>query len=162
MDDAVEICAALSVAENVRAFIIIAGNFEEGLKTDAVHYGGFDICARKSYEARKETIELLLNIVANSFGFIIVENCILSVARAKETAIGQFGEITFDWEAANEAVVWKFGTLLADVLLFFSNFIDEDENDFADVVATNGAFIRDGSSGEAPCADERKQKQPDS
>jgi hypothetical protein len=150
MGDSIKVCPALGVAQNVRTFVVVAWNFKEGLKTDAVHDGGFNVCTGESDEAREEAIELLLDVVADSFGFVIVENGILGVASAKEAAIGQFGEITLDWETANETVVWEFGTLLADVLLFFGNFIDEDKNDFPDFIPANGAFVGDGSSRDAP------------
>ena len=137
MLDSVEVRPASSVALNVRTFVIIARDFEQGLKVHTVHDCGFDVRAGKCHESRQKAIEVFFDIVTNFFGFIIVENRILSVASAKETTIRQFGEITFDRQAANEAVMWKFGAFLTNMNLFLGDFVGEDKDYFAQISAAN-------------------------
>src|SRR5689334_15146049 len=161
MDAAIEVCAASSVTEDVWTFVIVAWNFEEGLKIDAIDDRGFDVCAGKSYESREEPVEGFLNVVANFFRIIIVEDGILRVARAKNSAIGQFSEIAFDGQAANETVMGKLRAVEANVFFFFGNFIDDDVSHLTDVVAANGAFVGDRSGMDVPHANTCKDKEPE-
>src|SRR5215471_14877555 len=147
MDDSVKVGAALGVTQNVRAFVIVAGHFEQCLKIDAVYDGGFDVGAGKSDEARKKSIELFFDVLTNFFGFVIVEHCVLRIASAEGAPVGEFSEIGFNGQTANKTVVRKSGAALADVLFLFGDFVNEDENALADFVAANSAFIGNGSSG---------------
>src|SRR5689334_18244208 len=108
MDAAIEVGAAASVAEDVWAFVIVAGDFEKSLKVDAIDNRSFDVCAWESYKSGEQAIEGIFDIIANLFGFIIVEDGVFGIALADGPAIGKFGEIAFDGEAANETVVGKF------------------------------------------------------
>ena len=107
MDAAIEVGTASSVAENVGAFVIVAWEFEERLKVDTIDDRGFDICAGEGYEASEKAIEGFFDIIANFFGLIVIEDSVLCVTRAKDAAIGQFGEIVFDGQAADETVMRK-------------------------------------------------------
>jgi hypothetical protein len=150
MHDSIKVCPASSVSEDVWAFVIVAGDFEQGLKIDAIDDGGFDVCAGESYESREKAIQCFFDIVADFSGFIIVEDRVLHIALAKNPAIGEFCEIAFDGEAANETVVGELGTFQANVFFFLRDFVNNDVSDFADVVAANGAFVGNGSSTQAP------------
>jgi len=162
MHDSIKVCPASSVSEDVWAFVIVAGDFEQGLKIDAIDDGGFDVCAGESYESREKAIQCFFDIVADFSGFIIVEDRVLHIALAKNPAIGEFCEIAFDGEAANETVVWQLRTFDANVLFFLGNFINDDVGHLADFVAANAAFVGNGSSTHVPRADEREHGQADS
>jgi hypothetical protein len=161
MDAAIEVSAALSVAEDVWAFVIIAGDFEESLKVDAINNRGFDVCAWESYEASEKAIESFFDIIADFFGFIIIEDRVSSIALAEDPAIGQLGEIDFDRQAANETVMRKLRAIEANVFLLFGDLIDDNVSHFADVVAANGAFVGNGSGTEVPCAKACNDEKPE-
>jgi hypothetical protein len=162
MNDSVKVRAAMGIAEDVWASVIVARDFEQGEKIDAVHDGSFDVCAGKSYEPREQPVELFFDVLRNFFGFIIVEYCGLRIALAKDATVGQFSEITFDRQAADEAVVRELRTVDADVFLLFGDFVNNDVSHFADIVAANCAFVGDGGSAQLRRANERNQGQPDS
>lgn len=157
MFDSIEIRSASSIALDIWTFVVVARDFKKRLKIDSVHDGGFDVCAGKRDESCQEAIELFFNTVTNPFGFIIIENRILSVASAKETTVKEFGEIMFDRQAASEAVVWKFGAFLADLNLFVGNFIREDKDYFTQIFAANRALAWCSDSTQMPHANESKQ-----
>lgn len=161
MDDSIKVGPAMSVAKDVWAFVIVARDLEQGLKIDAIDYRGFDVCARESNEASEKAIEGFFDIIANLFGFIIIEDRVLRIADTKDSAIGQFSEIAFDWEAANKTVMGKLRAVEADVFFLFGDFIDDDVGHFADVVAANGAFVGDGSGAEVPRAKACKNEEPE-
>jgi hypothetical protein len=162
MHDSIKVCAALSVAEDVWAFVIVAGDFEQGLKIDSIDDGGLDVGAGESYEADQKPIQRFFDIVANLAGFIIVEDRILRIALAKDAAIGEFSEIAFDGQAANETVVRQLGTFQANVFLFLRDLVNNDVSNFADIVAADGAFVGNRGSTQVTCANKREQGQPDS
>jgi hypothetical protein len=161
MDASIVVGAAASVAEDVGAFVIVARHLEQCLKVDAIHDRGFDVCSWKRYESRKKAVQFFFDIVANFFCFVVVEDGVFGIARTKDTTIGEFGEVDFDREAANETVVWQLRTVDADVLLFFGNFVNDDVGDLADFVTADAAFVGDGSRTQVPCANECEQGQPE-
>ena len=113
------------------------------------------------YESREEPVQFLFDIVTNFFGFIIIEHGIFGVARAKDAAIGQFCEIGFDGQAADETIVWQLRTVDADVLLFLGNFINDDVGHLADFVTANAAFVGNGRGTQVRHAKKCEQGQPE-
>src|SRR5882724_5338447 len=69
------------ITKYVWAFVIVAGNFEESQKIDAVHDGQMDI-GWKGDETRKQSVELVFCFSANAASFDWVKHSAFAIAFA--------------------------------------------------------------------------------
>src|SRR5438128_2137318 len=110
------------ISEHIRAFEVVARNFEERQQVHAIYNRNGDIC-RKGHESGKELVQVLAHLAANAFGVAGVQHRLFGIARAQKPAIWQSHIILSDGQSANKASVGQMRAIRTEMFFLASELI---------------------------------------